>query len=66
MKITSDKAVAFMFVDGQPHQVEIPASVLTGLLDAWFKHKGHKGILVNEEPFGAFELGEPESLPTSK
>lgn len=55
-----------MFVDGQPHQVEIPASVLTGLLDAWFKHKGHKGILVNEEPFGAFELGEPESLPTSK
>ena len=58
-KITSNKAVAFMFVDGNAHQVLISGSNLTQILAAWFEQKG---IPVSYDPLDGLTLGEPELI----
>lgn len=59
-KITAQAACAFVFHNGEAHQVIIPSSELIGLLSDWFKANG-KGILVDEEVFYGLKLGDPES-----
>lgn len=63
-KHKAQNACAFVFENGQAHQVMLAGSELLALLEGYFKSTHGTGIEVNEEVFGGLAIGEPEKLPS--